>query len=476
MNTQKVYVTTSIPYVNGGAHVGHAQEFILTDTLARLHRYHGAEVVFQSGTDENALKNVLSARALGIEPREFVRKNSDAFQALEDQLAISYDTFLRTTEERHARAVHELWRSLDSEDLYEKSYSGLYCQGCEDFYLEKDLVGGLCPDHKTQPALIEEKNVFFRLSRYQKALEELIESGKLLITPASRRNEITSFIRSGLQDISLTRDAERSGGFGIPVPGDPKQVVYVWIDALVNYLSGQGYGSGDEWKEVWNEKTWKAHVIGKNVWKFHAVYWPALLLSAGLPLPNEIVIHGFLTVEGEKISKSLGNGADPAVLVEKYGVDALRNYILSDLSVFSDADFVEERLRASSDQKLANNLGNLVSRLATLCRKAEVSTIGTRAEEPGEVGTHEEVQRRLQEIWSHLSHINAEINDTEPWKLLKSGERAKVAELLRDWTQRLARLSAHLACYLPTAGERVLNAIEKGLENHQEILFKRVSV
>ena len=476
MNTKKVYVTTSIPYVNGGAHVGHAQEFILSDTLARLHRYRGAEVVFQTGTDENALKNVLSARALGIEPREFVRKTSDAFQALEDLLDVSYDTFLRTTEDRHAKGVHELWRALRKEDLYEKSYAGLYCQGCEDFYLEKDLVEGLCPDHKTKPAAVEEKNVFFRLSRYQSVLEELVESGRLLITPASRKNEILSFIRSGLQDISLTRDAERSGGFGVPVPGEPDQVVYVWIDALVNYLSGQGYGSGDEWKKLWNEETWKVHVIGKNVWKFHAVYWPALLLSANLPLPNEILIHGFLTVEGEKISKSLGNGADPVALASSFGVDALRNYILSDLSVFSDADFIEEKLRASSDQNLANNLGNLVSRLATLCRKAGVSTSGARSLASWEIRSHEQVQRQLHEIWSQLSRINAEINETEPWKLLKSGESEKACILLEGWVTRLHTLSGVIGCYLPQTGSRVRAAIEQGLEHHHEILFKKISV
>lgn len=478
MNSSNVFITTSIPYVNATAHVGHAQEFVFTDALARLYRTTGRHVVFQTGTDENAFKNVLSARSHGLEPLEFVSQNAAKFLSLLDTLDVSYDTFIRTTEDRHAKGVNLFWRTLKKDDLYSKTYRGLYCQGCEDFYLEKDLIDGVCPDHQTKPLPTEEENIFFRLSDYQQQLEDLIVSEKIRIVPAYRKNEILSFIRGGLQDISLTRDADRSGGWGIRVPGNQQQVVYVWIDALINYLTGQGYGESENWRDVWNEGTHKVHVIGKNVWKFHAVYWPALLLSAGLPLPNEIVIHGFLTTNGQKISKSLGNAIDPTAIVSSLGVDALRNYLLSELSIFGDADFSEEGVRASYNKNLANNLGNLVSRLATLCRKAEFSldigNISRQEEGPALDDVPLAAQTALHGVWNKVSQINAEINETKPWELIRAGNQVAINCLLGDWISRLYNLSFQLSCFLPSAGRRLKQAIENGLAAHESALFPRI--
>lgn len=475
---RNIYITTSIPYVNAAPHVGHAQEFVLADALARLYRYAGHSVTFQTGTDENAFKNVASAKLSGVEPLEFVAANASKFRDLADQLSISYTQFIRTTEERHARGVHLFWRSLSPKDLYINSYRGLYCQGCEDFYQEKDLLNGLCPDHRSQPQFIEENNTFFALSKYQESLEQLISSDTIRIVPHFRKNEVLSFIRQGLQDISITRDANRSVGWGVRVPDNANQVVYVWIDALVNYLSGQGFGTSENWRKIWNEQTRKIHVIGKNVWKFHAIYWPALLLSAGLPLPDEIVIHGFLTVDGEKISKSLGNAVDPRIVTETLGPDPLRHFLLAHLSLYQDADFAVERLRGVYNADFANTLGNLLSRVAAIARQGSFSPsvvpAPTSSTALAEVLRDYEVQAFALKQWDRLRSINAEINQTKPWELLKRGDRASVEELLRKWTGEIYEVTSLLSNLIPASGAQILDVLEKGIQTLEGPLFPRL--
>jgi methionyl-tRNA synthetase len=276
------YITTTIPYVNAHPHVGFALELAQADAIARYHRLCGKEVRFQTGTDENAFKNVTAAREHGLETKTFVDANARRFRELSEALGVSHDEFVRTTEKRHALAVSRLWTSLRPSDVFRRRYDGLYCAGCEDFLFARDLVEGRCPDHDVSPRPVVEENWFFRLSAYQIQLDALIAEGRLRIVPDSRRNEVLAFIRRGLDDISISRNAERAGGWGIAVPGDPTQVIYVWIDALANYLTGLGYGQSSEWLRFWGAGTRKVHILGKNVWKFHAIYWPALLLSAGL--------------------------------------------------------------------------------------------------------------------------------------------------------------------------------------------------
>ncbi|KKK98712.1 hypothetical protein LCGC14_2640010, partial [marine sediment metagenome] len=267
---RKLYVTTSIPYVNAVPHVGFALELVQADAVARFGRLCGREVRFQTGTDENAIKNVLAAAELGLTTQQLVDRNSARYRELLTALNISADGFIRTTDDRHRRGVHALWRSLRDGDVYGKAYRGLYCTGCEDFYLARDLARGACPEHGTEPVEVAEENYFFRLSAYQGRIEELLETGRLRVVPETRRNEVLSFVRRGLADISISRPASRTGGWGLPVPDDPTQVIYVWIDALINYVSGLGFGDGDDWRAWWGEGAEKVHVIGKNVWKFHA--------------------------------------------------------------------------------------------------------------------------------------------------------------------------------------------------------------
>jgi len=461
---KKVYVTTAIPYVNAPPHVGFALELVQADTIARYHRLTGKQARFQTGTDENAFTNVLSAREQGVSTQELVDRNSQIYRKLGEALNCSADDFVRTTEERHRRAVHRLWRRLRPGDIFRKSYRGLYCTGCEDFYLERDLVDGRCPDHDRTPTVVEEENYFFRLSAYQGQIEELIRSGRIAVTPTKRRREVLSFVERGLQDISISRRTERVGGWGIEVPDDPSQVVYVWIDALINYLSGPGFGTGEDWSAHWDEEVRKVHVIGKNVWKFHAVYWPALLLSAGLPLPEEIVVHGFLTADGRKISKSLGNAVDPFACVERFGADGVRYYLLRAVSPFDDGDFSTKRLQDLHNADLANGLGNLVSRLTSLAERGEYGRFAADGAPEAPPGYREALEgyafdRALESLWALIAPVNREIDAAKPWEWLKRGEREKLRGHLDRWLGELRRIGYWVQAFLPDAGGRVLGAL-----------------
>ncbi|GIE79479.1 methionine--tRNA ligase [Actinoplanes philippinensis] len=370
MNT--FYVTTAIPYVNAAPHLGHALELVQADVLARHARLRGRPVRFLTGTDDNALKNVTAARAAGVDVRDFVDTNAARFAALREPLSLSFDDFIRTSADaRHATGVDRLWRECAAGgDFYRRAYQGLYCPGCEQFWAAAELTDGLCPEHRVVPEPVAEENWFFRLSRYTGRILELLESGRLRIEPAARRNEVLAFVRAGLTDFSVSRPAARAGGWGIPVPGDPDQVVYVWWDALANYVTALGYGDGDPaYRRWWAGPGERAHVIGKGIVRFHAVYWPALLLSAGLPLPTAILVHDYLSADGAKLSKSAGNAVDPCALTGRYGTDAVRWWLLREPARVGDTDFTVERLVRRSDGDLANGLGNLVNRTLALAWK-----------------------------------------------------------------------------------------------------------
>jgi methionyl-tRNA synthetase len=467
--SNKYFITTSIPYVNSSPHVGHAQEFALADAIARFYRLQNTKVILQSGTDDNAFKNVLSAKEAGIETKTFVDQNARSFQELLGLLDISADYFVRTSSKEHAEGVAAFIKQLDPNDLYTSSYIGLYCQGCEDFYSPSELVNGLCPDHQKAPEKIEEENTFFRLSKYQQEIYRLIESDQVLITPQSRKKEVLNFISTGLTDISISRSSARSSGWGIPFPGRPDQVVYVWIDALINYLTGAGFGRTTDWSQVWNQDVYKVHVIGKNVWKFHAIYWVGLLLSANLPLPNEIFIHGFLTNNGVKISKSLKNGGDLSELIRKYGSDALRFYLLSGLSVAEDADFSESNLVNVYNTELANKIGNLTSRILTLRNRiSEKSQIVNRNLED----IHD-FSEGVREALNVVSRLNFEIETTKPWELLKRENHSELADYLQKWITDLGRIAILIAPVVPRAATRIHKYIaESSLE--LKPLFPRI--
>jgi methionyl-tRNA synthetase len=382
MTAQRVYLSTTIPYVNSRAHIGHALELVQADVLARHHRRIGDEVRLQSGTDDNSLKNVLAAAAEGISTRTLVNRNASAFAGLREHLSLSFDDFIRTSSDpRHRPGVERLWRACEaSGDLYRKTYEGLYCVGCEQFYTEAELDSGTCPDHGTAPQAVAEENWFFRLSKYAGRLHDEISSGRLRIEPASRRNEVLGFIAGGLADFSVSRSVARARGWGIEVPGDPSQVIYVWWDALGNYITALNYGTDSradrnaDYQRWWAGADRRVHVVGKGVLRFHAVYWPAILLSAGEPLPTEIFVHDYLTVNGRKISKSAAPAGaigavastDPVALTCAYGADAVRWWLLREVPRVGDTDFTIDKLIARANEDLANGLGNLVNRVVSL--------------------------------------------------------------------------------------------------------------
>ena len=315
MKNQTLYLSTSIPYVNAAPHLGFAQELVIADAMARHYRRQGFDVRFQTGSDENSLKNVRAAQDAGMPVSDWVALHAEQFRSLKDTLDLSFDDFIRTSsEQRHAVGVETLWQHCMARgDLYRRHYRGLYCVGCEQFYEPGELVDGACPEHLAPLEIVEEENWFFRLSRYAKPLRTLIETDALHVQPAKRKREVLEFIDRGLHDFSVSRSRERAHGWGIPVPGDPYQVLYVWFDALGNYISALNYGSDDDrlFLRYWTHAARRIHVIGKGVVRFHAVYWPAMLLSAGVPLPTEVRIHDYLTVDGIKIAKSRGNAIGP---------------------------------------------------------------------------------------------------------------------------------------------------------------------
>jgi methionyl-tRNA synthetase len=440
---------------------------VQADAIARYHRLLGETVRFQTGTDENAFKNVLSARSRGVPVETLVDENAARFRALCDALDISQDHFVRTTDPAHRRAVHALLGRLKPDDVCRAAYQGLYCPGCEDFYLERDLAEGrLCPDHRTPVLEVAEHNYFFRLSAYAELLHDLVASRRLRVVPESREAEVLRFVERGLDDISISRDAARSGGWGIPFPGDPGQVVYVWIDALVNYLSGLGFPDDACVDRYWGADARTIHAVGKNVWKFHAVYWPALLLSAGLEPPDEIFVHGFLTVDGEKISKSSGNAPDPFPYVERFGADAVRYFLLRHVRPFEDTDFSLARLEAAYAADLANGLGNLCSRLTALAESAGVGACRPADVPAAPSAFHEAVgafrfDAALAALWDVVTCVNRELAEARPWEHLKAGRVDVARAELSGWVEALDGVAYWLAPFLPATARAVRAALAK---------------
>jgi methionyl-tRNA synthetase len=476
----RYFVTTAIPYVNGKPHVGHALELVETDVIARHHRQRGDEVRFQTGTDDNALKNVQAAEAEGVTPAEYVERVATRFGGLREPLNLSFDDFIKTSSDpRHAPGVDKLWLACaERGDFYRKSYAGLYCVGCELFYGPDELIEGRCPEHGTIPEMVEESNWFFRLSRYQDQLIDLISTDRLRIEPASRKREVLSFIQAGLEDFSASRSMARARGWGIPVPGDPDQVIYVWFDALGNYITAPGYGTDEEcFQHWWNGSDERVHVIGKGIIRFHAVYWPAMLLSAGVRLPDVIFVHEYLTAGGEKISKSAGNAEDPADIVASYNTDALRWWMLRDVARAGDTDYTAARLVARANEDLANNMGNLVNRTVSMVKRYRDGVVpprgtggpaaaGLRAARAEAASTIDaalaafDFRRAVEAVTRIGNEGNRYVETVRPWDLAKA-ERTEGAaegaldEVLAELVATCREMAAHLIPFLPDAAARI---------------------
>jgi methionyl-tRNA synthetase len=471
---KKYYITTAIPYVNAKPHIGHALEFIQGDTIARYHKLINDEVFLLSGGDENALKNVQAAEEVKIPVQEFVDKNTEAFKDLADKLNISFDAFIKGSEQNHHfRSTQKLWELISqNDDIYKKKYRGLYCLGCEAFYTSDECnEKGECFEHPGKKLEeVEEENYFFKLSRYQDQLIKIIESDEYEIIPASHKNEILSFLKQPLQDLSISRSNERAKNWGVPVPNDPNQRAYVWLDALNLYQSGVGFG----WDKDLYKKWWPAdlHIIGKGILRFHAIYWPAFLLSAKLSLPKKLFVHEYITVNGQKMSKSTGDVLNPIPLIEKFGADALRYYCLAKISPFSDSDFVEDKFLETYNADLANGLGNMVARIAKLGEKIDFEVSKkTEIFDPLVKEKLEEYKfnEALSAIWQDISALDKKINEVEPWKL----EKPELKEFLAESSIKIRSIALSLQPFLPDTSGKILKQFSGQIKSDSP-LFPRI--
>jgi methionyl-tRNA synthetase len=469
------YITTAISYVNGVPHLGHAYEAIATDVIARHRRQIGEDVFFLTGTDEHGEPVADAARALGIEPQELADRNSARFEALMPQLEISNDFFIRTTDERHKRRVAQVLQHVhDRGYTYEGTYEGWYCPRCADFKVENEILeGNRCPIHEIVLTREQEQNWFFRLSAFQEPLERLYAERPDFVMPAHRFNEARAFIGSGLEDVSLTR-AHLS--WGIEVPWDPSQVFYVWFDALLNYYTALWYARDGE---DLTDRYWPAnfHVIGKDILKFHTVFWPALLMAADLEVPHHVFVHGFLLAgDGRKMSKSLGNVLDPFEVLERYGADALRHYLLREVSFGQDGPVSADGFQARYDAELANEYGNLAGRTLNMLERycggvvPEVATDAALGEEfaglfarVDELLGAVELSAALEEIWRHVRRLNRYVEEKAPWVLAKDPGRAdELAGVLASLAEGLRVVTLALVPYMPVKTAALLDALDAG--------------
>jgi methionyl-tRNA synthetase len=479
---KKKFITTPIFYGNGSPHLGHAYTSVLTDAISRYHKHVlQQDTFFMTGTDEHGQKIFEKAKSDGITPKQLVDKYAEEFKILDKHLGVSYDRFIRTTDEDHYEVCKKLWnKMLDAGDLYQKEYVGMYCVGCEGFKTEKDLTPeGLCPDHLKAPVELKEKNWFFKLSKYQDFLKEKLESNELKVVPEFRKNEMLEFIKDGLHDVSFSRSKELMS-WGIPVPNDDTQVMYVWCDALTNYITGAKVFSDEKnFQDFWQDGE-TLHVIGKEILRFHSLYWPAMLQSAGLEIPKEILVHGFITSGGQKMSKSLGNVVTPEQIFETYnfGVEKsilgadfqkeiFRYFFLKNINPHNDGDFTWERLKELYNADLANGLGNLVNRTVKLCEKyleikKDFTNIDLQNEHAEFVNSMKEydVMNAMNYIWKKVNEADLYMQTNEPFKVIKVDLDAgkKHLEFLRSQVYSIARL---LTPFMPTTSEMMQKIIKE---------------
>ncbi|MDB5178679.1 MAG: metG [Patescibacteria group bacterium] len=471
----KYYATSSIVYTNAVPHIGYAMELIQADVLARYHRQKGEDVRFLTGTDEHGTKIQRAAEAAGQEPQAYVDGMSEVYRDLTKTLNISNDQFIRTTDPGHKSAAQALWKTC-AKDIYKSDYEGWYCVGCETFYTETDVPDHVCPIHKKPLEKIKEQNYFFKLSAYTDQIKEVIKSDQLLIRPSTRKNEILALLERGLEDISISRDKKQLS-WGVPVPGDSTQVMYVWFDALANYITALGYPDGEAFKKFWPADI---QIIGKDIIRHHAAIWPAMLLSAGLPLPKALYVHGFISSEGHKMSKSLGNVIAPQAVIDKYGVDGLRYYLLREIPADGDGDFSWARMEAVYNADLANDLGNLLQRVQVMFVKYLGAIIGDLPQHSHDIQPYQEAMDQLRfdkalaEVWLLIRGLNQYLEEEKPWKLA-TDDVDHLSEVLHHAVADLVQIATLLMPFMPGTAAKIAATFAGGVARPEVgILFPKL--
>lgn len=465
-NQKNYYVTSSIPYINGEPHVGHAMEFVMADALARYARKTNPKVLLSIGTDEHGGKIAEKATELGKKPKELADEMSQKFRDLAKSLLISNDRFIRTTDAGHEQRSGLVWKALEKY-IYKSKYEGWYCTGCEAFVTE-NLVkerGGKCPDHNRPYEKLTEENYFFKLSVFADQIHSKIQDGSFKIIPDSRKKEILQVFKEGLTDISISRPKDKIS-WGIPVPGDETQVMYVWFEALMNYITVLGYPEHQDFKDYWPADV---QVIGKDILRFHAAIWPGMLLGLGLPLPKILYVHGHINIDGQKMSKSLGNSVAPADIYAKYGADAFRYYFLRHISSYDDGDFSWQRFEEVYNNELANELGNAVNRTVAMINKYQTGVIGDIPQSEHDVAQYDEAMlncrfdRAIEEVWEQVRGLNQYIDEEKPWVVAKNKDELHLREVLAYMVSDLLEIADLIDPFMPETAQKIKFMFESGV-------------
>jgi methionyl-tRNA synthetase len=472
------YVTTSIPYANANPHIGFAMELIQADVLARYARQQGHEVIFSTGTDEHGSKIYEKAQETGVDPRTLTDEMSQTFRSLSDMIDISNNRFIRTTDEKHEAGAQKIWKKLEK-DIYKSTYEGLYCVGCEEFVTATTAKenNNTCPIHQKPYQSLKEENYFFRLSKYGEQIQKAIEDNSFELLPASRRNEILRMVEGGLDDISVSRPSDKLP-WGVPVPGDEKQVMYVWFEALMNYITVLDFPDGDDFATYWPADV---QVIGKDIIRFHTTIWPAMLLAIGVDLPKKLYIHGFISIKNQKISKSIGNVVHPQDVIDIFGVDPLRYYLLRHIPSSSDGDFTWQALHDAYTNELANDLGNAVQRTAVMVHKYLDGSVDDTSPTAHDTGAYYEAlkncqfDRALEEVWKQARGLNQYIDEQQPWQVAKQGDAEHLKQILQHQVASMLQIAELLEPFLPHTAKRIQEVFNASvIQPPETTLFPRV--
>ena len=474
------YIATAIPYVNAAPHIGHALDYSIADVISRYHKQAGEDVFFEVGTDEHGTKIAEKAKENNQDPKEFVDAIVPAWKDFLQKLHIDYTAFVRTTDPAHEKTAQFVWRQLQEKYIYKGTYEGWYCVGCESFVSPSEAAAnnGVCPIHQKPYTKLSEENYFFKLSAFGDQIKAALTAGEFKVVPSFRQKEILQLIEKGLEDISITRPKAHLA-WGIPVPGDENQVMYVWFEALLNYISVLGYPDGDNFKKFWPTNIW---VGGKDILRFHAAIFPAMLIGLELPLPKTLLVHGHVLSNGTKMSKSLGNVVDPMEIINGYGVDAFRYYFLRHIPTHDDGDFTWEKFENAYNNELGNELGNLVQRISSMINRYQNGVIGELPNPTHDTGaftaemTDLRLDRALENIWLAVRTLNAYLEEVKPWEIAKKPENAEdLQQVLAYAASSLVQIAAMLWPFLPTTSEVITKIFSGGtVSQYKGVLFPKI--